>query len=311
MNGAKLQSAPGLPTGNLAFNPAKVTKNPNFSKPAEIHHENLMRDIAITQIIQTQSAGAIKSLTKTSLNAGKAHGVAKGTILFILPDYIIRPQDKMSYIGLNKLFEQTLDDKYLKQINELLKIGSDAIRATVTRAADWTNVPREMIAAVLQNENNPQASRIRQSLQQIERNLTTIANFLKIPKIGEGSTGLGNVKQETINAAIANFEKFYKRSALPSDVHKSVPGRSVQTDIFYTAVVLRDSLNHVWSQGASALRIAEAERYRYYPYFGGAVSVDEAILTMGRYNGFGNSAKSYGKGAMYNIQNNVLYFLEQ
>lgn len=290
----------------------QVTKNPSFSKAKDIHQENLRRDIAITRILNSTSESSIRSMIRTSLGAGRqGQGVAPGTIIPISEKYLIRPEDEPTLRGLMESYKNPLanPEEIKRKINELLARGSDYIRATVAKAAQWCEVPPALVAVALQWENNL-TDRVHHGLQTIERDLTTLLDRLNLP-FGGGSTGLGNVKLETLNTAVANFEKYYKRAALPAGIPNVGRGQQVETDICHVALVIRDCLNYTWSQGATSLRESESGRYRYYPYFGGELTTEDVTRTIGRYNGFGDGARSYGENAANFIASGSwMYFLE-
>ncbi|HMO37564.1 MAG TPA: hypothetical protein PKA06_16110, partial [Gemmatales bacterium] len=162
-------------------------------------------------------------------------------------------------------------------------------------------VPVEMLAAVLQNENRPRASELRRGGQALERDLQ---NW-----IGIGSTGLGNIKPETLQDVRQKFERYYSMSIVGPGVADAGQNNNAETDIFHAAAVLRDGLNKAWSSGARSLNTELSRRFRYYPYFGGEITEEVAIRAMGHYNGMGDAARGYGEAAMRAIQNETLYFM--
>lgn len=295
-----------------------LTKNPRFTTQQQINEENERRRISIAEILRNQNVGAIRNMIACSLDASIGNPITpmRGEILYLLPDYLVLERDLSEYLRLLEL--RNINEMGRMQgfppdasttvateqaINQILRRGSDYIRACVTRAANWASIPAALVAAVLQNENSPAANNLQRRGQIAERNIQRL--------IGSGSTGFGNVKPETLRDVSAKVERYYKRSILGPGVRNTGQNRDIQTDIFHTAAVVREGLNQAWSVGARSLNQAENRKYEYYPYFGGSISEDAAIRAMGHYNGWGDAALEYGRTAFNRITNQTLYFLEQ
>jgi hypothetical protein len=271
-----------------------VTKNPNFFKADEIEQENQYRNMIMGYLL-TRGADEIRNMIKTS--GAEGGGVALGTIIPIWEGYLIRPADEPAFRGLIESYKNlgSDPDEIKKKINVLLARGSDFIRTTVINAAKWVEIPPALVAVALLWENDVN-NRAHHGLQTLERDFTALLDRFNLPG-GGGSTGLGNVKAETLEIAVSHFEQYYKRTALPPEISNTGRGRLVETDIYHVALVMRECLNHTWSQGTTSLRESEAGRYVYFPYFGGQLTNEDVIRTIGRYNGFGDKARNYGTNA--------------
>ncbi len=295
-----------------------VTKNPQFATDEEIKKENERRRKSIEQFQKMpveQIWGAIQSTLDGAV--GKALSPPPGEILYVRTAWIIRPDDQKEHKALNYsravilsravYGHSTKETEKLKEIEQKLEAiyrrGSDYLRAAVAKAASWTGVPAELLAAVLQNENSPKATGFDRALQGVERSVQSF--------VGSGSTGFGNVKPETLTEAKGVFRKFYKWPILGPGVKDVDQNDNVETDIYHAAAVLRDGLNKAWSAGARSLNKTEFKKFEYYPYFGGTVTEDVATQAMGHYNGWGDGAKTYGEDGLRRIQKQPLYFLPQ
>jgi hypothetical protein len=295
---------------------AEPTKNPSFATDDEIKAENERRKTSIEQI-QKMSADAIRALMATTLDSavGRAMMPPAGELLYVRKTWLIRPQDQKEHLklvieranafGMYPSYPMNNPADKWKEIDAKLdaiyRRGSDYLRAAVGNAAAWACVPAELLGAVLQNENSPKATGFDRAGQGVERSLQALW--------GSGSTGFGNVKPETLAEAKKMFKVFYNRSILGPGVKDEDQNESAETDIYHAAAVLRDGLNMAWSGGGRSLNMEQLKKYRYYPYFGGAVPADVAIRAMGHYNGMGDAAKTYGEMGMKRIQKQTLYFL--
>lgn len=312
-----------------------VTKNPQLLS-TEIGAENERRRKSI-QDIQVMSAAYIRGLIRCSLDPDARPVLAAspaGELLYVNRKWLVRPADRREHDGL--IFsrsmmlsggglgmpppiptKQTLElvAEIGRKLDAIYVRGSDHLRAAVGRAADWACVPPEMLAAVLQGENRPDASGGRRGLQALERGLQDAANFFGL----NGSTGFGNVKPDTLKEVEWLFSKYYRSAVLAPGVPRAGQNDNAETDIYHAAAVLRDDLNRAWSIGPTSLQQAMdvgpqsgapgPGQYQYFPYFGGTVTKDVAIRAMGRYTGFGNAALANGQNAMHRLQKNKLYFL--
>jgi len=299
-----------------------VTKNPQFATDEEIKKENERRKKSIEQF-QKMPVEQIWAAIQCTLDGaiGKALSPPPGELLYVRKAWLIRPDDEKEH---NKLIYSrvmilsssgrmppTQTNEMVKEIEQKLdaiyRRGSDYLRAAVAKAASWTGVPGELLAAVLQNENSPKATDFNRTLQAMERGRDEALSAIGF----DVSTGFGNVKPDTLDEAKGVFRKFYKWPILGSGVRDVGQNDNTETDIYHAAAVLRDGLNKAWSAGGRSLNKQEYNKYEYYPYFGGTVTEDVATRAMGHYNGWGDGAKKYGEDGLKRIQKQQLYFLPQ
>lgn len=294
----------------------QVTKDPKFVTDDDIRDENERRKKSIEQFLR-MPAEQIRSTIQCTVDAdvGRALTPPNGEMLYVVPKWLIRPQDRPrhdSLISSQAMIMSSGDGmpspgtiemgmKIQQELDEIYRRGSDYLRASVVRAAQWACVPAELLAAVLQNENSPKASDLRRGGQAIERGIQSW--------IGRGSTGFGNVKPETLQSVIELFQKFYKMAILRPGVKNAGQNDNAETDIYHAAAVLRDGLNKAWSAGPRSLNTELSKKFIYYPYFGGPVTADVAVRAMGHYNGMGDDAKVYGEMALNRIKKQTLFFL--
>jgi hypothetical protein len=295
---------------------ADPIKDPQQGTPEDIERENENRRQMMRRYVGMPSE-QIRAVIRSTLDPsiGPVNTRPNGEKLYLVPRWMIRPQDRREHDNLmftNAMMSSgggmgpsmpppEISERLYRQLEAIYIRGSDHIRASVVRAADWACVPPEMLAAVLQNENNPNASGLRRGGQAIERDLQGL--------IGRGSTGLANVKPETLQHVTQLFQRSYSTTVLRPGVPDVGQNQNAETDIYHGAAALRDGLNKAWSSGPRSLNPQLSSRYTYYPFFGGVVTVEVAIRAMGHYNGMGNDARGYGESAMDKIRNRVLYFL--
>lgn len=273
-----------------------VTKDPMFTTEADIARENDRRRVAMETFWSKLSAEAIRPLIMTALDPGVGRVITPGSgeTLYVEGRWLIRGDDKLKWARLGG------SDADVKEREAILRRGSDHLRASVGRAADWAGVPAALLAAVLQNENSPKASYVTRRLQSVERDTQSF--------FGRGSTGFGNVRPETLEDVKAKFKQYYKRSVLGPGVKDALQNDNAETDIYHAAAVLRDGLNKAWSAGPRSLNAHLGKVFTYFPYFAGIVASDVAIRAMGHYNGMGDGAKTYGEAGLSRIKKQTLYF---
>ncbi|QDU25571.1 hypothetical protein ETAA8_06400 [Anatilimnocola aggregata] len=296
----------------------EVSKDPKFATDDEIKQENDRRRKSIEQFLKLPTE-QIRAAIACTLDAavGRALTPPAGEMLYVRKSWLISPADRKEY---NSLIYSLATPTYgfgfyfdpknnpaerFKETQAKLKVifrrGSDYLRAAVGKAAAWACVPAELLAAVLQNENNPGASGFDQAGQAAERSLQEL--------IGSGSTGFGNVKPQTLKSVKELFKTYYKTSILGPGVQNADQNDNAETDIYHAAAALRDGLNKAWSAGTRSLNTEQFKKYLYYPYFGGTVSAEVAVRAMGHYNGMGDGAKTYGETGLRRIQKQPLHFL--
>lgn len=206
---------------------------------------------------------------------------------------------------------------YAPEGKEVLKAHypDSEIRSWVKDAAAYNDVPHEMLAVVLQQENAPSASKWKQFLQFGERSVTTFAAIVDevafgfVPdKISGGSSGIANMKRETLRNGASYIESTYCRPALPGDVRHRVlgwnqdtrlPGDDLKADLYYASAVLRQLIDKEMGTG-----------YR------GPISPEHAQNIIASYNGSGPLAQKYGSDAINTLHNAAtgrgkLYFYEK
>src|SRR5262245_25480215 len=171
-----------------------VTKNPQFATDAEIQQENDRRKQSIEQFLKLP-AEQIRAAIRCTLDAaaGRALTPPPGEILYVNKRWLIRPEDRREHTSLVLAqamissggsaggmptipSKQTLEMvmEIQRKLDAIYRRGSDHLRASVARAADWACVPAELLAAVLQNENSPNASDLRRGGQALERDVQAL-----------------------------------------------------------------------------------------------------------------------------------------
>jgi len=194
-------------------------------------------------------------------------------------------------------------------------LTADELRAWVREAATYHDVPPELLALILQQENNPDAPGWRRFLQRFERLIGTMATIANetplvgnlVPDgIGDNATGIGNIKRSTIEGTddsegaanysegAANYiERVYNRPILPDEVkdtalpflHRDqrIGGVDMQSDLYYVSAHLRQLLDRIAGNGK--------------PYKGPLTrELIEKVATA--YNGSGQKAEKYGRDAV-------------
>ena len=151
------------------------------------------------------------------------------------------------------------------------------IRRWAKEAAAYHEVPYEMLAVILQQENAPKAPLWRKIGQAGERVLTSIlaiaeehivpgifsktaeATGLKDIKKGPyGSTGIANITLDALKGTISHTKEKYHRPMLPSDksdINKGIAGLDVEADMYYLAAHLRQLIDRrVMGNGKSSAK---------------------------------------------------------
>lgn len=189
---------------------------------------------------------------------------------------------------------------YVPEKNELLKIHiPDAeIRSWIKDAADYHGVPHAVLAVILQQENNPDASKTLQTLQFGERSLTTFTAILDkylwdvMPdKISKGSSGFANMSYNTLKGAAEYTEKNYRKNPMPDDVRyrllgydqdTRVPGDDYKADLYYAAAHIRELIDRVTGNKCHS----------------GELIREQIKAVFKAYNGSGKLADKYATDAM-------------
>ena len=206
---------------------------------------------------------------------------------------------------------------YAPEGGELLKMHypDSEIRGWVRDAAAYNDVPHELMAVVLQQENAPSASTLHQILQFGERSLTTFAAILdQLPggpvpdALAGGSSGIANMKRDTLQSGARYIESTYWRPALPDDVRyralgwdqdTRIPGDDLKADLYYASGVMRQLIDREMGTG-----------------YQGPLTLEQTQRIIASYNGSGPLANKYGEDAMNTLQQAAqggapLYFYEK
>jgi hypothetical protein len=206
---------------------------------------------------------------------------------------------------------------YVPENSELLKVhySDSEIRSWVKDAAEYNDVPHELMAVVLQQENAPNVSKWHQFLQFGERSATTLAaivdkyTFDIVPdEIAGGSSGIANMKRATLENAANYIESTYNRAALPEDVRyrvlgwdqdNRIPGDDLKADLYYASGELRRLIDRKMGTG-----------------YTGPLTLEQTNDIIASYNGSGPLAEKYGNDAINTLNGAAdgttpLYFYEK
>lgn len=198
---------------------------------------------------------------------------------------------------------------YVREGNEILKsyFPDSEIRSWISDAAEYHDVPLLLLAVILQQENAPEASGFRQTLQFGERSVTTFlaimddAAFDLVPdklfgrNFAGGSSGFANMSRATLRDAANYTEQYYLKNPLSDsaryrllgwDQDTRVSGDDWKADLYYAAGHLRQLID----------RITNTPRYR------GELTPAQIEKIFAAYNGFGEDADKYGADAMKRIR---------
>lgn len=200
-------------------------------------------------------------------------------------------------------------------VGDAFYVSDQNIRGWVDDAARYHGVPTELLAAVLQNENNPNASTLNQVLQFGERSLTTFSDILDRAAFGlapdfasGGSSGIANMSRNAVHSGAAYVENTLGRAVIPDDVASRVlgwrqdsriSGDDLRSDLYYAAAHLRELTD----------RVTGVKNYD------GPLSRQLVHDIAAAYNGSGPAASRYGDVAVQHIERAVagerpLYFYQ-
>jgi hypothetical protein len=208
-----------------------------------------------------------------------------------------------------------------KDMNELFKFQYPAseIRSWVRQASNYHEVPYELAAVILQQENGPNATSTQKFFQFGERSLTTLAAIIDewmfdvVPdKVAGSSSGIANMSRRTLRDAATYIESTYCRPVLPDDVRTRllgwnqdtrIQGDDLKADLYYMTAHLRQLIDRVAGQGASG------------KCHTGALTLEQVGKVAAAYNGSGPKAVKYGEDTLKRLRNAVsgqepLYFHE-
>lgn len=200
-------------------------------------------------------------------------------------------------------------------LGDAFHVSDQNIRGWVDDAAHYHGVPTELFAAVLQNENNPDASKTNQVLQFGERSLTTFADILDRASFGlvpdfasGGSSGIANMSRKALHDGADYVENTLGRAVIPDDVatrafgwrqDTRISGDDLRSDLYYAAAHLRQLTD----------RVTGVQNYD------GPLSRQQVHDIAAAYNGSGSAASRYGDAAAKHIERAVsgdrpLYFYQ-
>ena len=134
------------------------------------------------------------------------------------------------------------------------------VRGWLRDAAAYNDVPLELAAAILQQENPVNAPLYRKVGQFAERTLTTAAAELDevafdlVPdKVAGGSSGFANMSRRTLRGAAAYVENVLGYKAIPDDVssrrdgrltvNAQIPGADWRNDLYFMTAHLRQLID--------------------------------------------------------------------
>lgn len=188
-------------------------------------------------------------------------------------------------------------------INDALYVPDQEIRGWVDDAATYQGVPTELLAAVLQNENNPQATAAQQALQFGERSLTTFADIVDRATFGivpdavsGGSSGIANMSRNALRDAADYSENTLGRAVIPDDVatrafgwrqDTRISGDDLRSDLYYASAHLRQLIDRVTG----------------VPNYEGPLTMHQVHDIAAAYNGSGPAASRYGDAAVAHLTN--------
>ena len=194
--------------------------------------------------------------------------------------------------------------------------GSKSFRGWVKDAAEYHKIPHVLLALILQNENNPNASTFMKVGQVAERSLQTISHIADEAMGGgviwqkpvKGATGIVNINNVALQAGVKHSIEKYARPPIPSSklqnkvfnmTDSRIAGNDWRTDLYYAAAHLRYLIDR---------EIVEC--------FNGAMNLPQLRNIIRAYNGHGTDAENYANAAVKNLElaisgKGVLYFYEK
>jgi hypothetical protein len=197
-----------------------------------------------------------------------------------------------------------------------LFFAASRVRGWVRDAAKYLDVPHVLAATILQQENNPRASNLKQFLQFGERFLTTgaaivdaLAFDLVPDRVAKTSSGIANLCRPTLRDAANYIERVYKMPVIPDDVKYMVLGLNLDQriqgfdwhcDLYYMCAYLRQLIDRKMNKNK--------------PYQG-PLTLEQVQTICAAYNGSGPDAATYAQDAVKRMTDAAagkepLYFYE-
>ncbi|MDR2926139.1 MAG: hypothetical protein LBU76_09390, partial [Azoarcus sp.] len=167
--------------------------------------------------------------------------------------------------------------------------NSKRIRRWAREAAEYHEIPYEMLAVLLEQENGQNVSAFRRFAQGYERFLQFSGAVIKdatgmpVPGAG-GSTGIINMLRSTFLETISYTKEKYARPLLPvhkQDIDSGFAGVDIEADLYYGAAHIRQLIDDVVGN----------------PCTKGEISLEQVKKVFVRYNGTREDAKKYGDAA--------------
>ncbi|WP_208300459.1 hypothetical protein [Prosthecobacter fusiformis] len=230
----------------------------------------------------------------------------------IVPEKQFLPATKTGIVGIGKIKSHTGAIPsplklwwYVPENNEWadIIIPDEKIRSWIKSAAEYQDVPLEIMAVILQQENGANATGAQKFIQFGERTVTTglqVADewlFDLVPDrafgvaVADGSSGIANLQRPTLRDAASYSEKSLKRPPLPDDVRyrifgwdqdTRISGDDVKADLYYQAAHIRQLIDRITG----------------VPGYVGNLTLDQVRSVIRSYNGSGKKANKYADDGM-------------
>ena len=212
-------------------------------------------------------------------------------------------------------------------INPTTLENSKNIRRWAKEASEYHEIPYEILAVLLQQENATNAPYWKKIGQAVERNLQTVLNIVdkgtgipsgisdktgikKIEKATRGSSGIANMLDKTLQGTISYTKSNYPSRAamLPSHkrdiANKGIAGGDVEADLYYMAAHIRQLIDTIANNKNPCTK--------------GEITLEQVWKVFRAYNGSGDVnlvADKYANDAMIKLKGayngtTILYFYE-
>jgi len=186
------------------------------------------------------------------------------------------------------------------------------LRTWIRNAAEYHDVPLEIMCTILQQENVPSSDWFHKLGQFGERSIQTLAHILNnyadgcVPDtVAFGSSGIMNMLKKTLDKTIVYNDSIYGKPIIPDsvrfrgnglDADTRIAGYDWKADLYYGAAHLRQLIDQV----------------KGIPKFHGELTEDDVFNIFTKYNG----STDYGNRAIKTLKNAIngqehLYFYER